>query len=71
MGSALFPWHGCLEQLRRRLEEPRPSRIQLLTGPRQVGKATLLLARMGAFRAPCGGGRSGGRRCPASGVAAS
>jgi hypothetical protein len=29
--------------LRRRLREPAPSRIQLVTGPRQVGKTTLLL----------------------------
>jgi len=29
--------------LRQRLEEPAPGRIQLVTGPRQVGKTTLLL----------------------------
>lgn len=29
--------------LRTRLEESAPGRIQLLTGPRQVGKTTLLL----------------------------
>lgn len=29
--------------LRRRLAEPAPARVQLLTGPRQVGKTTLLL----------------------------
>jgi len=34
---------GCRAHLRRRLTEPAPSRIQLLTGPRQVGKTTLLL----------------------------
>jgi uncharacterized protein len=34
---------GCLELLRRRLAEDAPARIQLLTGPRQVGKTTLLL----------------------------
>jgi len=33
----------CLAELRRRLAEPPPGRIQLLTGPRQVGKTTLLL----------------------------
>jgi len=35
---------GCLALLRARLAEPAPGRIQLLTGPRQVGKTTLLLA---------------------------
>jgi predicted AAA+ superfamily ATPase len=30
------------ETLRRRLQEPSPGRIQLLVGPRQVGKTTLL-----------------------------
>lgn len=34
---------GCRSLLLQRLEEPAPSRIQLLTGPRQVGKTTLLL----------------------------
>jgi len=34
---------GCREVLRRRLAEPAPGRIQLVTGPRQVGKTTLLL----------------------------
>jgi len=34
---------GCRDALRRRLAEPAPGRIQLLTGPRQVGKTTLLL----------------------------
>ncbi len=33
----------CLDLLRQRLAEPAPGRIQLLTGPRQVGKSTLLL----------------------------
>lgn len=33
----------CFELLRRRVAEPAPGRIQLLTGPRQVGKTTLLL----------------------------
>ncbi|MEW5980889.1 MAG: AAA family ATPase [Acidobacteriota bacterium] len=34
---------GALAQLHRRLAEPAPGRIQLLVGPRQVGKTTLLL----------------------------
>lgn len=34
---------ACREHLLRRLAEPAPGRIQLLTGPRQVGKTTLLL----------------------------
>lgn len=33
----------CRELLLQRLKEPAPGRIQLLTGPRQVGKTTLLL----------------------------
>lgn len=33
----------CRAELERRLAEPAPSRIQLLAGPRQVGKTTLLL----------------------------
>jgi hypothetical protein len=33
----------CREVLLRRLAEPAPGRIQLLAGPRQVGKTTLLL----------------------------
>ena len=42
---------GCRDQLRERLAEPAPGRIQLLAGPRQVGKTTLLLElaeRLGA-----------------------
>lgn len=34
---------GCRAALRRRLAEPAPGHIQLVTGPRQVGKTTLLL----------------------------
>lgn len=34
----------CLALVRARLTEPAPGRIQLLAGPRQVGKTTLLLA---------------------------
>jgi len=33
----------CRDELVRRLAEPAPGRIQLLAGPRQVGKTTLLL----------------------------
>jgi predicted AAA+ superfamily ATPase len=33
----------CRDLLTKRLGEPAPGRIQLLTGPRQVGKTTLLL----------------------------
>jgi hypothetical protein len=33
----------CRDLLLKRLQEPAPGRIQLLTGPRQVGKTTLLL----------------------------
>ncbi|MBD3160576.1 MAG: AAA family ATPase [Candidatus Eisenbacteria bacterium] len=36
-------YHDCRNTLLQRLEEPAPSRIQLLSGPRQVGKTTLLL----------------------------
>ncbi len=34
---------GCRDALRQRLAGPAPGRLQLLTGPRQVGKTTLLL----------------------------
>jgi len=34
---------SCMDLLRERLSEPAPGRIQLLTGPRQSGKTTLLL----------------------------
>jgi len=33
----------CRDRLLERLKEPAPGRIQILTGPRQVGKTTLLL----------------------------
>jgi hypothetical protein len=33
----------CRQRILERLKEPAPGRIQLLTGPRQVGKTTLLL----------------------------
>jgi predicted AAA+ superfamily ATPase len=37
-------FHACFEVIGRRLQEPAPGRIQLLAGPRQVGKTTLMLA---------------------------
>lgn len=37
-------YQTCLQTLRARLAEAAPARIQLLSGPRQVGKTTLLLA---------------------------
>ena len=45
----------CREVLLDRLKEAAPGRIQLLTGPRQVGKTTLLLeiAAQFADRAVC------------------
>src|SRR5512139_2196166 len=36
-------YHACRSILSKRLAEPAPGRIQLLAGPRQVGKTTLLL----------------------------
>jgi len=36
-------YYSIRAELRRRLAEPAPARVQLLTGPRQVGKTTLLL----------------------------
>lgn len=39
----------CRRELRKRLKEPAPGRIQLLTGPRQVGKTTLLLELAAEF----------------------
>ncbi|HEY6271877.1 MAG TPA: ATP-binding protein [Terriglobales bacterium] len=41
---------ACREKLLKRLREPAPGRIQLLTGPRQVGKTTLLLDLATQFR---------------------
>src|SRR5215831_11833058 len=40
----------CRDLLLKRLKEPAPGRIQLLTGPRQVGKTTLLLEIDAQFR---------------------
>jgi hypothetical protein len=39
----VLSYPACRDTLRRRLAEPAPGRIQLVTGPRQVGKTTLLL----------------------------
>ena len=39
----------CRQTLTERLAEPAPGRIQILTGPRQVGKTTLLLELAEAF----------------------
>ena len=36
-------YRGCRALLEERLREPAPGRVQILTGPRQVGKTTLLL----------------------------
>ena len=36
-------YHACRAALVKRRAEPAPGRIQLLAGPRQVGKTTLLL----------------------------
>jgi predicted AAA+ superfamily ATPase len=43
ISSGCLSFGGCREQLAARLAEPAPGRIQLLCGPRQVGKTTLLL----------------------------
>src|ERR1051325_8643934 len=40
---------ACRTLLEQRLAEPAPARIQLLTGPRQVGKTTLLLELAESF----------------------
>ena len=40
-------YRDCLALLRRRLSEPAPGHIQLVAGPRQVGKTTLLLELAG------------------------
>jgi predicted AAA+ superfamily ATPase len=43
MTEFMLDYNGCRQLLLERLSEPPPGRIQLLTGPRQVGKTTLLL----------------------------
>lgn len=42
-------YHDCRDVLTERLRETAPGRIQLLSGPRQVGKATLLLELVNRF----------------------
>lgn len=42
-GGFRLSYHECREALTKRLAEPAPGRIQLVSGPRQVGKTTLLL----------------------------
>jgi hypothetical protein len=41
--SFFLGYEACRAQLAQRVREPAPGRVQLLTGPRQVGKTTLLL----------------------------
>lgn len=43
-------YDSCLQVLVRRLSETAPARIQILTGPRQVGKTTLLLELVERFQ---------------------
>jgi hypothetical protein len=45
MNESRFPrsYTAVLEQFRGRLREPAPGLVQILSGPRQVGKTTLLL----------------------------
>jgi len=49
MVELLNDFTHCQRLLLERLHEPAPGRIQLLTGPRQVGKTTLLLEIAGQF----------------------
>jgi predicted AAA+ superfamily ATPase len=42
-GEFRLSYRECRDLLTRRLSEPAPGRIQLLSGPRQVGKTTMLL----------------------------
>lgn len=46
-GDFRLSYTACRDLLRSRLAEPAPGRVQLLTGPRQVGKTTLLLELAG------------------------
>jgi predicted AAA+ superfamily ATPase len=46
-GDFRLDYRECRRLLRRRLAETAPGRIQLLSGPRQVGKTTLLLELAG------------------------
>lgn len=49
MIDKLFPYtySALFEELNRRIAEPALGFVQLLTGPRQVGKTTLLLSQSG------------------------
>ena len=38
----VYTYTQVLQTLRKRLREPAPARTQILSGPRQVGKTTLL-----------------------------
>ena len=49
-GDYRLGFRGCLDLLSSRLAESAPSRIQLLAGPRQVGKTTLLLELLDRFK---------------------
>ena len=44
MVEYLYPLeiNQCFQEIKRRLQEPAPAKMQLLTGPRQVGKTTTL-----------------------------
>ncbi len=43
MTNRLINYHEVRDELAKRLREPAPGRVQILSGPRQVGKTTLLL----------------------------
>jgi len=43
VGRFVLDFSACLDLLRQRAAEPAPGHVQLLVGPRQVGKTTLLL----------------------------
>lgn len=62
--AGAFDYPTCKDVLRARLDEAAPARIQLLVGPRQVGKTTLLLELAEALRphalyAACDGPEAG------------
>ncbi len=64
MNEFTLDYVACRARLAERLAEPPPGRIQLLTGPRQVGKTTLLLELAGqqgagALYAACDGPAAG------------
>lgn len=45
-----FSFNECFDVLCKRLLEKPPGRVQLLVGPRQVGKTTLLLKLDSSFQ---------------------